>query len=132
MNIIVVGNGGREHTIAWKIAQSSKVEKVICVPGNGGTANESKCVNVEPKECSYIKNGENPFVQIAKHENCTMAVIGPEDPLAEGLADEFWNAGIPCVGPKKAGAQLEASKDLSKEFMAKYNVACAASKTFTY
>lgn len=131
MNIIVVGNGGREHTIAWKIAQSSKVEKVICVPGNGGTANESKCVNVDPKECSYIKNGENPFVQIAKHENCTMAVIGPEDPLAEGLADEFWNAGIPCVGPKKAGAQLEASKDLSKDFMEKYNVACAKSRTFT-
>lgn len=131
MNIIVVGNGGREHTIAWKIAQSSKVEKVVCVPGNGGTAKESKCCNVEIKNCDYIKGDENPYVQIAKHEGCTMAVIGPEDPLAEGLADVFWNAGIPCVGPKKAGAQLEASKDLSKEFMAKYNVACAGSKTFT-
>lgn len=131
MNVIVVGNGGREHTIAWKIAQSSIVEKVVCVPGNGGTAKETKCQNVDPKDCSYLKDGENKFVQIAKHENCTLAVIGPEDPLAEGLADEFWNAGIPCVGPKKAGAQLEASKDLSKEFMAKYNVACAASKTFT-
>lgn len=131
MNIIVVGNGGREHTIAWKIAQSEKVEKVVCVPGNGGTANENKCKNVEIKECDYIKEGENPYTAIAKHENCTLAVIGPEDPLAEGLADIFWNAGIPCVGPKKAGAQLEASKDLSKEFMEKYGVACAASKTFT-
>ena len=130
MNVIVVGNGGREHTIAWKIAQSSKVEKVVCVPGNGGTAKESKCVNVDIKSCSYINQNENPYIQIAKHENCELAVIGPEDPLAEGLADVFWNAGIPCVGPKKAAAQLEASKDLSKEFMKKYGVACAESRTF--
>jgi len=131
MNVIVVGSGGREHTICWKLAQSSVVDKIVVVPGNGGTANETKCVNVNPKDCDYIKDGENPYVAIAKHENCRMAVIGPEDPLAEGLADEFWKADIPCVGPKKAGAQLEASKDLSKNFMKKYNVACAASETFT-
>lgn len=130
MNIIVVGNGGREHTICWKIAQSSSVDKVVVVPGNGGTAKESKCVNVNPKECDYIQDGENPYVAIAKHEACTMAVIGPEDPLAAGLADEFWKANIPCVGPKFEGAQLEASKDLSKNFMKKYGVACAASETF--
>lgn len=130
MNIIVVGNGGREHTICWKLAQSSLVDKVIVVPGNGGTAFENKCVNVNPKDCDYIKEGENPYVAIAKKENCRMAVIGPEDPLADGLADEFWAADIPCVGPKKAGAQLEASKDLSKKFMKEYGVACAASETF--
>ncbi len=130
MNIIVVGSGGREHTICWKLAQSSVVDKIFVVPGNGGTANESKCVNVNPKDCDYIKDGDNPYVAIAKHENCRMAVIGPEDPLADGLADEFWNANIPCVGPRKAGAQLEASKDLSKSFMKKYNVACAGSETF--
>lgn len=130
MNIIVVGSGGREHTICWKLAQSSIVDKVIVVPGNGGTANESKCQNVNPENCDYIKEGENPYIAIAKHENCRMAVIGPENPLAEGLADDFWNAEIPCIGPKKAAAQLEASKDLSKKFMKKYNVACAASETF--
>ena len=130
MNIIVVGNGGREHTICWKLAQSSLVDKVIAVPGNGGTAYENKCVNINPKECDYIKDGENPYVAIAKHENCRMAVIGPEDPLAAGLADEFWKNEIPCVGPKKAGAQLEASKDLSKKFMKEYGVACAVSETF--
>ncbi|MCQ2596702.1 MAG: phosphoribosylamine--glycine ligase [Treponema sp.] len=130
MNIIVVGNGGREHAICWKLAQSSLVDKIVAVPGNGGTAFEEKCVNVDPKKCDYLVDGENPFVQIAKHENCRMAVIGPEDPLADGLADVFWNAGIPVVGPKKAGAQLEASKDLSKKFMKEYNVACAASETF--
>lgn len=130
MNIIVVGNGGREHTICWKLAQSSLVDKVVVVPGNGGTACEEKCVNVNPKDCDYIKEGENPYVAIAKHENCRMAVIGPEDPLADGLADVFWNADIPCVGPTKAAAQLEASKDLSKNFMKKYGVACAGSETF--
>lgn len=127
---MVVGSGGREHTIAWKLAQSSSVDEVICVPGNGGTASENKCRNIPLKQ-DYITDGANPYVEIAKHEGVTFAVIGPEDPLAAGIADAFWNAGIPCVGPKSAGAQLEASKDLAKEFMAKYNVACPASKTFT-
>ena len=128
MNIIVIGNGGREHAIAWKISQSPKVEKVVCVPGNGGTAFEEKCINIQIDKSD---SSENPYIEIAKKENCTLAVIGPEDPLAEGLADEFWKAGIPCVGPKKDAAQLEASKDLAKEFMKKYNVACAKSETFT-
>ncbi|MBR5402018.1 MAG: phosphoribosylamine--glycine ligase [Treponema sp.] len=130
MNIIVVGSGGREHTICWKLAQSSIVDKIVVVPGNGGTANENKCVNINPENCDYLVKGENPYVQIAKHENCRMAVIGPEDPLAEGLADEFWKGEIPCVGPKYAAAQLEASKDLSKGFMKKYGVACPSSETF--
>ena len=130
VKVIVVGSGGREHTIAWKLAQSSSVDEVICVPGNGGTASENKCRNIPLKQ-DYITEGANPYVEIAKHEGVTFAVIGPEDPLAAGIADAFWNAGIPCVGPKSAGAQLEASKDLAKEFMAKYNVACPASKTFT-
>ena len=130
MNRIVVGGGGREHTICWKLAHSSLVDKVVVVPGNGGTAFVSKCVNVNPANCDYIGEGENPYVAIAKHENCRMAVIGPEDPRAEGIADEFWKADIPCVGPKKAGAQLEASKDLSKGFMKKYGVACPSSETF--
>ena len=131
MNIIVVGSGGREHTICWKIAQSPVVDKVVVVPGNGGTAYESKCVNINPKDCDYIKEGENPYVAIAKHENCRMCVVGPEDPLCAGLADEFWKADIPVVGPKKAGAQLEGSKDLSKKFMKEYGVACPSSETFT-
>ena len=130
VKVIVVGSGGREHTIAWKLAQSSSVDEVICVPGNGGTASENKCRNIPLKQ-DYITDGANPYVEIAKHEGVTFAVIGPEDPLAAGIADAFWNAGIPCVGPKSAGAQLEASKDLAKEFMAKYNVARPASKTFT-
>lgn len=130
MNIIVIGNGGREHTICWKLAQSSLVDKIIVVPGNGGTAYEEKCININPKDCDYINSEENPYVQIAKHENCRMAVIGPEDPLVNALSDAFWNANIPVVGPKKEGAQLEGSKDFSKKFMAEYGVACAKSETF--
>ena len=123
MKVAVIGNGGREHTIAWKLAQSSKVDEVICIPGNGGTAHEKKCRNVEPAGAS--------FADVAKREGCALAVVGPENPLADGVADELWAAGIPAVGPKKAAAQLEASKDLAKDFMKKYGVACAKSETFT-
>ena len=133
MKIIVVGSGGREHAISWKLAQSSLVSEIVCVPGNGGTAHEEKCKNIAFADCPYLNGSKelSAYVEIAKHEGCDFAVIGPEDPLAEGLADLFWNAGIPCVGPKKSGAQLEASKDVAKAFMKKYNVACAASETFT-
>lgn len=124
MKVIVVGNGGREHAIAWKLAQSSSVEEVICTPGNGGTAFENKCRNVEGKT-------HDDFVRIAKENGCELCVVGPEDPLAAGLADKFWAEGIPTVGTRKDPAQLEASKDMAKDFMKKYGVACAASKTFT-
>ncbi len=120
MKVMVIGSGGREHTIAWKLAQSSKVDEVICVPGNGGTAIEGKCRNIT-----------GDAVEIAKAEKVDFAVVGPEDPLAEGIADRLWDAGIPTTGPKAKGAALEASKDLSKIFMKKYGVACAASETFT-
>lgn len=127
--IIVVGSGGREHAIAWRLAQSQLVKEIICVPGNGGSATESKCVNVPLEEAKGLDG--NPYVALAKKHGCDFAVIGPEDPLADGLADEFWAAGIPCVGPKKAAAQLEASKDLAKAFMKKYSVAAPSSETFT-
>lgn len=135
MKVVVIGNGGREHTIAWKLAQSNSIEKVVCIPGNGGTAFESKCVNIAPADCAWLKETRyttnEAYVKIAQHEGCSLAVIGPENPLAEGIADLFWAAGIPTVGPRKEGAQLEASKDLSKAFMHKYGVACADSETFT-
>ena len=134
MKVLVVGNGGREHAIAWKLAQSKAVTDVICVLGNGGTALEDKCVNIIPSNCSYLSpslSENQQYVQIAKHEGCSLAVIGPENPLAEGLADELEAAGIPTVGPKKLSAQLEASKDTAKTFMKKYGVSCAESKTFT-
>jgi phosphoribosylamine--glycine ligase len=123
MKVLVVGNGGREHAIAWKLAQSEEVKEVVCVPGNGGTAYEDKCVNIEDEGGNYV--------EIARREGCSLAVIGPENPLAEGLADDFWAAGISAVGPKRASARLEASKGFAKDFMKKYAVASAASETFT-
>ncbi len=133
MKVVVAGSGGREHTICWKLAQSPLISEVVCVPGNGGTGLESKCRNVNPKDNPKTENLSfvDAFVQVAKEEKADFAVIGPEDPLADGIADALWNAGIPAVGPKSKGAALEASKDLSKVFMNKYGVACADSKTFT-
>lgn len=126
MKVIVIGSGGREHAIAYRLSLSPKIDEVVCVPGNGGTETEKKCRNVKP-EGKLIESA----VKIAKEEKVDFAVIGPEDPLAEGIADAFWNEGIPTVGPKAKGAALEASKDLSKVFMQKYGVACADSATFT-
>ena len=117
MKIIVIGSGGREHAICVQLAKSSLVSEIVCVPGNGGTYSEGKCRNVKPSA-----SGIEAMVDVAVAEKCDMAVVGPEDPLAEGYADEFWKADIPCIGPKKDAAQLEASKDLAKTFMKKYNL----------
>ena len=133
MKAIVAGSGGREHAIAYTLAQSNLIEEVVCVPGNGGTAFEKKCRNIDPKE--RADTASLPFVEafvaIARAERADIAVIGPEDPLADGIADALWEAGIPAVGPKAKGAALEASKDAAKIFMNKYGVACAKSRTFT-
>ncbi len=133
MKVLVVGSGGREHAIAYRLALSEKVDEVICVPGNGGTEFEAKCRNVNPKDFPEYEalSLSNAVVKISKNEKVDFAVIGPEDPLADGISDVLWAEGIPVVGPKSAGAALEASKDLSKVFMKKYGVACADSATFT-
>lgn len=132
MKVIVAGSGGREHAIAYTLAQSTTIETVICVPGNGGTAFEAKCRNVNPaeREDTASLSFVDAFVVIAREEKADFAVIGPEDPLADGIADALWDAGIPTVGPKAKGAALEASKDAAKIFMNTYGVACAESQTF--
>lgn len=133
MKVIVVGSGGREHAIAYTLAKSASIKEVLCVPGNGGTATEAKCRNIDPKDNPAIRDLPLPeaVAGVAQAERVDYAVIGPEDPLAAGIADKLWRVGIPVVGPKAQGAALEASKDLSKQFMAKYGVACAESATFT-
>ena len=133
MKVIVIGSGGREHAICWKIAESSLVSEVVCIPGNGGTQHENKCRNLNPADCPAAAglSGADALAATAIAEKCDLAVIGPEDPLAAGIADTLAAAGIPVVGPRKAAAQLEASKDEAKAFMKKYGVACADSDTFT-
>ena len=133
MKALVIGSGGREHAICWALAKSPSVTEIICVPGNGGTALEPKCRNLDPASIPNTQRMgfEDACVAIALEEKCDLAVVGPEAPLANGVADLLWNANIPVVGPTSQGAALEASKDLAKAFMQKHGVACGDSKTFT-
>ncbi|MCM8710073.1 phosphoribosylamine--glycine ligase [Clostridium sp. SYSU_GA19001] len=123
MRILVVGNGGREHAIAWKLSQSPLVDKVYCVPGNGGTRLEHKCENV-----SLLKIEE--ILCFAKENKIDITVVGPEAPLVEGITDLFKAEGLKIFGPSKQGAMLEGSKAFAKDFMKKYNVKTAAYEVF--
>jgi len=131
MKILVVGSGGREHALAWKFAQSPKTEKVFVAPGNGGTAIEAKCENVSMKADPSSTEGQEALKEFALKEKIDITVIGPELPLAEGIADTFRAAGLKVIGPGKDAARLEASKIYSKAFMAKYGVRAASGSNFT-
>ena len=127
MKILLLGGGGREHALAWKIAQSEKCEKLYIAPGNAGTGNCGENVNIGVNEFDKIKD----FVYINKVD---MVVVGPEDPLVKGIYDEFANdpltCNVPVIGPSKAGAVLEGSKDFAKAFMQRHNIPTAKYKTF--
>lgn len=123
MKVLVIGSGGREHAIAWKIAQSPLVDKIYCAPGNGGTDLENKCENI-----NLIKNEE--LLKFAGENSIDVVVVGPEAPLVEGIADIFKEAGIMIFGPSKEAAALEGSKAFAKEFMKKYGVKTAAYEVF--
>ena len=127
MKILLLGSGGREHALAWKIAQSEKVEKLYIAPGNAGTGNCGENVNIGVNEFAKLKD----FVYI---NDIDMVVVGPEDPLVKGIYDEFANdpltCNVPVIGPTKAGAVLEGSKDFAKAFMQRHNIPTARYKTF--
>ena len=120
MNILLIGGGGREHALAWKLAQSPKVEKIYAAPGNPGMALLPKC------ECIAldVENLEG-VADYAEEKSIDLTVVGPEAPLVAGLADVCKRRGLPVFGPSKAAAQLEGSKAFSKELMAKYNIPTA-------
>ncbi len=128
MNILLLGSGGREHALAWKIAQSPKVEKLFIAPGNAGTGKCGENVNLKPTDFPSVK-------QFVLDNNVSMVVVGPEDPLVKGIYDEFKNdektAQIPVIGPSKEGAQLEGSKDFAKAFMMRHDIPTAKYQTFT-
>ena len=128
MNILLLGSGGREHAIAWKIAQSEKVDKLFIAPGNAGTAQVGTNVAIKADDFAAIRD----FV-LANQIN--MVVVGPEDPLVKGIYDYFKNdvalAAIPVIGPSKEGAQLEGSKDFAKAFMQRYQIPTARYKSIT-
>ena len=126
MNILIIGNGGREHALAWKVAQSSKVEKVFVAPGNAGTALEAKVENVAIDVLAIDK-----LVQFAKQNNVYLTIVGPEAPLVNGVVDAFRAANLKCYGPTKNAAQLEGSKAFTKDFLARHKIPTAAYGNFT-
>jgi phosphoribosylamine--glycine ligase len=132
MKVLVIGSGGREHAMAWKLAQSEMVDQVYAAPGNGGIAAESKCTNVpiSPGN-SGLEEGPEALIGVVKKEGIRLTVVGPEAPLAEGLVDRFRAAGLAVVGPDRRAARLEASKIFSKSFMETYGVRSARSRSFT-
>jgi phosphoribosylamine--glycine ligase len=123
MKLLVIGSGGREHAIAWKLAQSPRVQKVYVAPGNAGTALEPGLQNVALTEIA-------PLVAFAKKESIHLTVVGPEAPLAAGIVDAFRGAGLRIFGPTRAAAQLESSKDFAKAFMLRHGIPTARYATF--
>lgn len=128
MNVLVLGSGGREHAFAWKLAQSKKLENLYIAPGNAGTAQCGTNINISVNDFDAIKN-------LVWEKGIDLVLVGPEDPLVKGIHDFFLQdevlKDIPVIGPKKDGAQLEGSKDFSKQFMIKHGVPTAAYKSFT-
>lgn len=123
MKVLVIGGGGREHALVWKISQSSRVKSVFCIPGNGGISDIAECVDRNVNDVDGLAG-------FAKQERIDMVIVGPENPLAMGIVDRFEKDGIPIFGPRKIGAQIEASKVFAKELMDKYNIPTASFKVF--
>jgi phosphoribosylamine---glycine ligase len=119
MKILVLGSGGREHALVWKLRQSARVSKVYCAPGNGGIADDAECLAVDLKNLDAI-------VSLGQEVRPDLTVVGPELPLTLGVVDEFTRRGWPVFGPTKAAAQLEASKSFAKEFLQRHNIPTAA------
>ncbi len=124
MNILVIGSGGREHALAWKLAQSERSGKVFVAPGNAGTALEKNLINIDITDIAEL-------IEFAKAENVQLTVVGPEAPLSQGIVDAFRLAGLKIFGPTQAGAQLESSKDFAKAFMQRHGIPTADYQTFS-
>ena len=121
MKVLIVGSGGREHTLAWKISQSPKVDKVYCAPGNAGMADIGQCVNIDVMDFDGL-------VSFAEKEGIDLTVVGPDDALAGGIVDAFTSRGLRIFGPDKKAAMIESSKVFSKNLMKKYNIPTARYK----
>ena len=126
MKILVIGSGGREHALAWKLAQSAGVDEVLVAPGNAGSGLEAGVRNVEVAATDI-----QGLIALARTEQVDFTVVGPEAPLVLGAVDQFTAAGLPCFGPTQAAAQLEGSKAFSKDFMRRHNIPTAAYASFT-
>jgi len=126
MNVLVIGSGGREHALAWRISQSVRVDRVFCVPGNAGTALEARVENVD-----LALDDFDELVAFATQRNVQLTVVGPEAPLVEGIVDHFAQAGLRCFGPNRDAAQLEGSKAFTKAFLERHGIATGRYAEFT-
>ena len=124
MKVLVIGGGGREHALAWKLSQSERIQKIFVAPGNGGTARDPNLINVPITDVKALR-------EWAQQEKIELTVVGPEAPLAAGVVDEFRANGLRIFGPTKAAAQLESSKAFSKDFMQRHGIPTAIYETFT-
>lgn len=124
MNILVIGSGGREHALVWKLAQSPRVEKLYCAPGNGGIAQLAECVAIPPNDIPGL-------IQFVKQKDIDLTVVGPEEPLLNGIVNQFAAAGLSIYGPSREAAMIEGSKSYAKQLMKKYNIPTAAYEEFT-
>lgn len=128
MNVLLLGSGGREHALAWKMLQSAKLSRLFVAPGNAGTATIAENIDISPDDFPAIRN-------VCLEKNIDMVVVGPEDPLVKGIYDFFRDdadlSRIPLIGPSKEGARLEGSKDFAKKFMIRHNIPTARYKSFT-
>jgi phosphoribosylamine--glycine ligase len=123
MKILVIGSGGREHALVWKLKQSPRVTQVFCAPGNGGISNDATCVPIQITEHAAL-------IDFARKEGIGLTVVGPDDALAAGIVDEFQKAGLRIFGPTRRAAQLESSKVFAKDFMVRHGIPCARSASF--
>lgn len=123
MKILVVGGGGREHALVWKISQSSLVDKIYCAPGNAGISRLAECVKIDPEDIQSLVN-------FAEKESIDLTVVGPEAPLVMGIVDEFEDRGLKIFGPRKKAAQIEGSKVFAKRLMEKYDIPTASYRVF--
>ncbi|MEE9523360.1 MAG: phosphoribosylamine--glycine ligase [Thermodesulfovibrionales bacterium] len=124
MKVLVIGSGGREHAMVWKLAQSRQVDKIYCCQGNAGISEIAECIDINMDD-------HEALIDLVKYEWIDMTIVGPEVPLSEGIVNAFEKKGRKIMGPTKAAAQLESSKVFAKDFMKKYNIPTAAYKVFT-
>ncbi|MCK5819813.1 MAG: phosphoribosylamine--glycine ligase [Psychromonas sp.] len=126
MNVLIIGNGGREHALAWKVAKNKQVKNIFVAPGNAGSELEKKVTNVD-----INVDDLNALVIFAIEKKIELTIVGPEAPLVAGVVDAFTSAGLACFGPSKAAAQLEGSKAFAKDFLTRHNIPTAWYKNFT-
>ncbi len=126
MKVLVIGSGGREHALAWRASRSPEVQQVFVAPGNAGTALEPGMTNLDIDSADQAA-----LLGFAQHEGVTLTIVGPEQPLVDGIVDRFRAAGLPCFGPSAAAARLEGSKAFAKDFMARHGIPTAAYGSFT-